>query len=266
MSDIPETSTEASFVPSADDALTMATNLARNCGWAVFPCSATKAPAIPGPGGYKHATKDPDEIKALWRRHPGPLVGVATGSVSGVWVVDIDSPRHIEAWQWWQDHHPRLSTRVFQTRSGGLHLYFRDGQGIGNTAGRICRGIDTRGDGGYVIFWFAAGLECLNESPIAPFPDWLRLLTMPPPAPARTVWKASGSSGEGGIAGILKRLSEAPEGERNNLLYWAARRLGEKGLGTPAVAAALLPVTASLGLSDLEARRTIESATKGGPS
>src|SRR6188508_892228 len=211
MSDTPETSTEASFVPSADDALTMAVNLARNCGWAVFPCSATKAPTIPGPGGYKHATKDPDEIKALWRRHPGPLVGVATGSVSGVWVVDIDSPRHVEAWQWWQDHHPRLSTRVFQTRSGGLHLYFRDGQGIGNTASRICRGIDTRGDGGYVIHWFAAGLLCLDEQPIAPFPDWLRLLTMPPPTPVRAAWKESGGSGEGGIAGILKRLSEAPE-------------------------------------------------------
>jgi len=42
----------------------MGTNLARNCGWSVFPCSVTKAPAIPGPGGYKHATKDPDEIKA----------------------------------------------------------------------------------------------------------------------------------------------------------------------------------------------------------
>ena len=67
MSDIPETSTDASFVPSPDDALTMATNLARNCGWSVFPCSVTKAPAIPGPGGYKHATKDPDEIKALWQ-------------------------------------------------------------------------------------------------------------------------------------------------------------------------------------------------------
>jgi hypothetical protein len=264
MSDSPETSTEASFVPSPDDALMIAGNVAARYGWAVFPCRLDKRPACPH--GFKDASRDPPEIEALWRRYPGPLVGIATGAVSGIWVLDIDSARHVEAWQWWQDQHSRLSTRVFQTRSGGLHLYFRDGQGIGNTAGRICRGIDTRGDGGYVIFWFAAGGECLDESPPAPWPAWLKLLALPPPAPVRTAWKASGASGEGGIAGILKRLSEAPEGERNKLLYWAARRLGEKGLGAPAVAAALLPVTASLGLSDLEARRTIESATKGGPS
>src|SRR6188508_1827194 len=149
MSDTPETSTEASFVPSADDALTMAVNLARNCGWAVFPCSATKAPTIPGPGGYKHATKDPDEIKALWRRHPAPLIGVATGSVSGIWVLDIDV-KHQEAVDWWHLAHPRLlPTRAFRTRSGGVHCYFHSGEGIGNSTSRPVRGIDVRGDGGY---------------------------------------------------------------------------------------------------------------------
>ncbi len=264
MSDIPETSTDASFVPSADDALTMATNLARNCGWAVFPCSVTKAPAIPGPGGYKHATKDPDEIKALWRRHPAPLIGVATGSVSGIWVLDIDV-KHQEAVDWWHLAHPRLlPTRAFRTRSGGVHCYFHSGEGIGNSTSRPVRGIDVRGDGGYVIHWFAAGLECLDHSPPAPWPAWLRRAVAPPVAPAtagRVAWQGDADAG---LRGLLDKLAGAAEGERNDLLFWAACRLFGKGLKAGEVEALLVPIAVSTGLADPEARRTITSAANRG--
>jgi hypothetical protein len=42
------------------------------------------APAIPGPGGGKYATADQGALGQLWPRYPGRLVGVATGKVSGL--------------------------------------------------------------------------------------------------------------------------------------------------------------------------------------
>jgi Bifunctional DNA primase/polymerase, N-terminal len=56
-----------------------------------FPCAANKRPATPH--GFKEATTDPIELQELWRRFPGPLIGVPTGDFSGLDVLDID-PRH----------------------------------------------------------------------------------------------------------------------------------------------------------------------------
>ncbi|MGE5164412.1 MAG: bifunctional DNA primase/polymerase [Sphingobacteriales bacterium] len=60
-------------------------------GLPCFPCLADKRPATPH--GFKDATCDGDKLHVLWMRHPGPLVGVAAGEVSGLDILDID-PRH----------------------------------------------------------------------------------------------------------------------------------------------------------------------------
>jgi hypothetical protein len=105
-------------------------------GLPCFPCSASKTPAIPGPGGYKHATRDLAALRALWRRYPGPLVGVRTGETSGVSVLDIDGPKHPEADLWLAAHSAKLpATRVHSTRSGGQHLLFQHLSGVRNSQG-----------------------------------------------------------------------------------------------------------------------------------
>ncbi len=72
-------------------------------GLPCIPCRGdNKAPTIPGPGGHKHAAADPAELRAFWRRYPGPLVGVRTGEASGLSVLDIvgrDIPRPMSGWQ-----------------------------------------------------------------------------------------------------------------------------------------------------------------------
>jgi hypothetical protein len=62
----------------------------------------------------------------LWRRYPGPLVGVRTGEASGLSVLDIDGPKHPEADVWLAAHRAQLpATRIHRTRSGGLHFGFQ---------------------------------------------------------------------------------------------------------------------------------------------
>ena len=85
-------------------------------GLPCFPCRDDKRPATPR--GFKNATRNEDELRELWRRHPGPLVGMPTGEISGLDVLDID-PRH-GGEHWFAEHKDGLlPTHVHRTRSGG---------------------------------------------------------------------------------------------------------------------------------------------------
>ena len=63
-------------------------------GLPVFPCR--NAPGQPGhkapltAHGYKDATADPAQIKAWWAKNPGALIGLPTGAITGIAVLDID--------------------------------------------------------------------------------------------------------------------------------------------------------------------------------
>ena len=69
--------------------------------WPVFPLAAgTKVPAIAkerGGHGCTDATLDVKRIEAWWTEYPQANVGIATGSRSGLLVVDID-PRKTTDW------------------------------------------------------------------------------------------------------------------------------------------------------------------------
>ena len=123
-----------------------------------FPCLPDKRPATPS--GFKDATADPDELRQLWRQYPGQLVGVPTGEASGLFVVDVDSAKHEEAQDWLERHSPSIpDTRHHATKSGGVHLLFEHRPGLKNTASKLAKGVDTRGEGGYIVWWpFHLGL------------------------------------------------------------------------------------------------------------
>jgi hypothetical protein len=229
-------------------------------GLPCFPCSASKAPAIPGPGGFKHASADAAALGELWRCYPGPLVGVRTGEASGLSALDIDN--HPDAVRWLAAHRARLpATRVHRTRSGGLHLVFRHAPGVHNSQGRLAKGVDTRGEGGFVIWWPAAGYPVLCDAPPAPWPRWLSEMLWPPASPVRA--GPVGPLDLRRFEGLLRTVKFAQEKQRNTKLFWAACRLGEalsRGEITAAVAtAALLRAAVAAGLSEREARTTIQS-------
>ena len=238
------------------DVASLAANLARG-GCHVFPCREDKRPATRN--GFKDATNDPEAIAALWRCYPGPLIGIATGAASGFDCLDLDL-KHDMARDWWQAHHTRLPpTRTFRTRSGGLHLLFIHFAGLGCSAGRIAAGIDCRGDGGYIISWYAAGFDCLDHSPARQWPAWLVAELLPKPAPPPAPLHQRGRS----IDGVLRAVAGAAEGARNAVLHWSACRLGEQvragQLGVSEAESLLVAAAAAAGLDEREARTTARS-------
>ena len=242
--------------------LTAALDLAAN-GLPVFPCSDwSKRPTTPN--GFKNASTDPEEIRRLWRAHPGGLIGVPTGNAIGLDVLDLDFGRHQEACDWWRDNRHRIPrTRTHGTRSAGIHLLFQHDDLVHCTAGKIRLGIDTRGTGGYIIHWPSHGLPLLSDAPPAPWPDWLLAEFRPKPKPqprSRSVVRVPDNHL---LARLVQMVAGAREGERNSLTFWCACRAGEmvaSGLLNAGTAIAVIAEAATrAGLARAEAERTARS-------
>jgi hypothetical protein len=244
-----------------------------------FPCRADKRPACLN--GFKNATAEPDELRELWRQFPGPLVGVPTGEASGIFVIDIDSARHDEANDWLERYSPYLpDTRQHYTKSGGWHLLFKHRAGLKSTASKLAKGVDTRGDGGYVIWWpFHLGLNAPhkldpNKYPLGDLPAELYQQLVERPKPKPISWNGPRFGKRIGelnikIEGILTAVARAQEGERNRLAFWAANRIsdmigcGEIGAAEGSQALhALTVVAVNIGLPEREIARTIRSAVQ----
>jgi Bifunctional DNA primase/polymerase, N-terminal len=227
-----------------------------------FPCADSKRPTCPN--GFKDAAADPEQLRTLWAAHPGTLIGVPTGDVSGITVLDID-PKHLEALAWWAENRERLpTTRVHRTRSSGLHLLFQHVPGIKCSAGKLARGIDIRNDGGYVVWWPGSGYPVLHDGPIAGMPLWLSRRLLPPPH--RPKVPISIHNDQRALRGLIRVVATARQGERNQITYWAACRAGEMvvaGKLSESDAVALLVEAASrTGLCRDEALRTVRSGLR----
>jgi Bifunctional DNA primase/polymerase, N-terminal len=190
-----------------------------------FPCSLDKRPLIAN--GFKAAKRI--EPPGYW-----PLVGVPTGSASGIDVVDVD-PDGMD----WLAENP-LQTRRHRTPRG-WHLLFRHADGVRCSAGRIARGVDVRGDGGFVVWWPREGLEVSGE--IREWPEEILRLVDGRRSTRHHVNSAhaEGADGAGARAGepeptgsvklrgkyLLLKLERTYRGNRNNCLFWVSCVFGE---------------------------------------
>lgn len=104
--------------------------------------------------GYKSASRDPGQIEEWWAKSPIYNVGIATGAVSGIFVLDID-PGHDgdKTLAALEREHGRLPDTVrVETGGGGRHFYFRHpGRHVWTRDGWPGPGLDIRGDRGYAI-------------------------------------------------------------------------------------------------------------------
>jgi len=117
-------------------------------GFSVIPIKPDKKPYIPWTE-YQTRPPAPEMIRQWWGECPGAMIGIVTGEISGVFVIDCDSE---EAYQKIQDLLPDDFITCIAKTPRGYHLYFvyPAGEHIGNAAG-ILPGVDVRGQGGYII-------------------------------------------------------------------------------------------------------------------
>jgi hypothetical protein len=247
------------------------------CGWPAGRCSSPGKHPL-NPGGCRNATTDPQQIAAWWRRWPNANVGIATGEASNLAVLDVDGePGRVSLLELESDHGPLPGT-VTAITSRGCHLLYKWAPGLGIGAGLYGEGLDHRGEGGYIIAppsahpsgsvyrWLTAD-ESDSRPWAHPLPHW--------PAHALPVNKSrpvvvplrpkdeTPQPTEGVLAGLVRVVLEAPVGERNNRLNWAAYRAGEHvraGRITQVAAVTALQLAAErIGLTVGESRGTIAS-------
>lgn len=103
--------------------------------------------------GLKEASIDPEVIKERFKKWPTANIGIATGEVSGVYALDVD-PRHggDDSLDKIRAEFGKIPDDVMQvTGSGGWHYLFRYPGEAGRSTTNLYPGIDTRGDGGYIV-------------------------------------------------------------------------------------------------------------------
>jgi hypothetical protein len=120
-------------------------------GLAVFPCMPRdKRPATPH--GLKDATTDPIEIDNWWHQNPNYNIAIATGAISGIFVIDLDGGNAEAELRKLEAQHGELPATVEAITGRGRHLFFKYPEApVRNSAGKIATGIDVRATGGYVI-------------------------------------------------------------------------------------------------------------------
>lgn len=248
--------------------LDYALNYAAEFGWAVFPChsvasdgfctcgnvnckSEGKHPATPN--GSKDATHLADQIEAWFEQGTHEWnIGVATGDISGLVVVDVDQGKGADINDLLV---PGVDQMIFNTpkvkTGAGLHFYYKlpPGVTVKNSASRLGKFIDVRGDGGYVIappskHISGRNYELLNpdNDQILEFPKaWLDKLAQPLPSTS-----ASGSNGNSANPFIVPASQPGiilpdsiDQGKRNVELTKIAGALRSKGLSEGAIYAAL---------------------------
>ena len=259
-------------------------------GWPVFPCHpATKAPLTPH--GFHDASTEQAIIQELWSGCPDAMIGVATGTVSGIAVldIDIDLSNGLDgeiALASLLDGHELPVTLTARTPRGGRHIYFNtQGFSVKNSAGKLGIGLDVRGDGGYVIVPPSVNAQGKSYrwepdwGPIHPVPECL--------VPHLTATRSKNgvtrptapvgftpAYGRAALTSECNTVANTPEGRRNDQLYRSGCNAGELIAGgyldegearaalTAAATVAGLDNDANCGLSGIE--KTIDSGIRAG--
>ena len=107
-------------------------------------------------GGFKIATTDTQTIRDWWELDEDANIGIATGRISGLLVVDIDigsNKNGLDSLQKLEvDFGPLPRDLVVRTGGGGFHHYLQmPAQPVSGSVSKIGLHIDVRADGGYVV-------------------------------------------------------------------------------------------------------------------
>jgi hypothetical protein len=113
-------------------------------GLSILPLAKDKKPLIQW---QEFQTRQPTEleVRQWFKQWPDCNIGIVTGKISNLTVIDCDSQTAIEYFhQGYQGRTPCVKTPK------GMHFYFAYQEGVRNTA-RLTNSIDVRSEGGYVV-------------------------------------------------------------------------------------------------------------------
>lgn len=260
------------------------------CGKASCP-SAGKHPALPSWKEFQKRRATEGEIRGWFTGHPELNVGIVTGRISGIVVLDVDGEEGHQALR--EAVMSKLpATPHVHTGGGGDHYFFRYPEnGIANSAGKIAERVDVRGEGGFVVAppsmhrsgdtysWVTPP----GEIELAEMPLWMAASEKPKATTGarRARGKGARQAPTKNAVGIRMSLRQqeqivleaadevrsAPEGERNDTLNRVAYRLTEyesMGLDPDLVWDQLTKAAKEAGLSDQEVESTFSSAWNAG--
>ena len=235
-------------------------------GWPVFPLHG-KDP-LRGSHGFYDATTDPDQIRQWWKQNPQRNIG--TSIPESMVVVDVDAKT--QGLETLQDLEVTLGvpeTLSVLTGGGGLHLYLlHPGGQLRQGTSIIGPGIDTRIPGkGYAVLppsTHPSGrdYEWYDQTiPPAPMPLWMTERLRPVKIKVRRPSKLSRKPADAPrLASLIKTITEAPKGQRNDALYWASCRAAEiGGISRDTITDHLTAAAAQTGLETKAITATIRS-------
>ena len=282
-------------------------------GWHVVPvhwiwpdghCSCNR-PDCPSPGkhpvfdDWPHvASADRETVAWWWRPTPeGPVenwfpranIGIVTGRVSGIFVLDVDTyaggEQTLGAYE--RRHGNMPETRAHSTSRGGTHLFFRHPveYDVRNSARRVLgKGLDVRGEAGFVVAPPSMGahgpyeLNPAHDIDPAEAPEWLLDLlrnhdreqtgAVISGAEPTEATGAARKYAEAALKAEAENMRNAEEGTRNDTLNRCAFQLGTLGgaglLTEDAAWEVLHGAALAAGLTDNEIRGTFLSGWRSG--
>ena len=154
-------------------------------------------------------------------------VGIVTGPVSGVLVLDVDGPEGEAELQ----KHGHPATPMVRTGGGGMHLYFKHPEHHVRTGIRVAPGLDVKAFGGYVVAPPSVGengnpyewILSPDEADLADPPEWL-------------MWLLERERTKGPAPPVGERI---PLGKRNDVLASLGGTMRRRGMGEAEILAAL---------------------------
>jgi len=223
-------------------------------GWRVFPLRPRdKRPLTKH--GFKDASNSLGDIDRWWSATPRAGVGLPTGKINGLIVIDLD-PRNADldelvdgdgechtrsVYDWATEvfHGSIPDTWTVETPGGGLHFYFQHpGDHVVPGIKDWMKGVDVKSDGGYVCAppsihpnggEYEWAIKPDGDTPLAELPEWI-IAAMAEAQKKRVEKEIKGNLGDGKV----------PAGGRNDYLTSVAGTLQRRAVDPEAILAALL--------------------------
>jgi KaiC/GvpD/RAD55 family RecA-like ATPase len=223
-------------------------------GFSVIPLRPKeKLPLFPW-AEYQKRRASESEIRKWWTDYPHANVGIVTGTISGVAVVDLDGPIGIR-----NGIQLKLPNTATSITGAGRQLFYKYREGVCSSVSKIAEKVDVRGEPGYVVAppsvhpngkryqWLPGSV--LNVSGLKDFPIFSSALTQTvnPTVQLGTGW-------------IQDALSGLKEGNRDATFARIVGKLHHSGLDPVTIRALLHPHAVRCSFSDLD--KVVRSITR----